>query len=128
MLGLGTEYGLLLTHTASIGMAKTKGFGLLELFLTLALASLLFTLAIPAYEMFVDRAKVARAIGDIGSLSIAVEQFRLGNQVNMTKRTNKHYPVEFKQEAVALVIEQDYSILQAASSLGIVVVLASWLN
>lgn len=28
----------------------------------------------------------------------------------MTKRTNKHYPAEFKQEAVALVIEQDYSI------------------
>ncbi|WP_297821312.1 transposase [uncultured Paraglaciecola sp.] len=26
----------------------------------------------------------------------------------MTKRTNKHYPAEFKQEAVALVIEQDY--------------------
>ena len=37
----------------------------------------------------------------------------------MTKRTNKHYPVEFKQEAVALVIEQDYSIVQAAASLGI---------
>ena len=37
----------------------------------------------------------------------------------MTKRTNKHYPIEFKQEAVALVMEQDYSIVQAAASLGI---------
>jgi transposase len=37
----------------------------------------------------------------------------------MTKRTNKHYPAEFKQEAVALVIEQDYSVAQAASSLGV---------
>jgi transposase len=37
----------------------------------------------------------------------------------MTKRTNKHYPVEFKQEAVALVIEQDYPIVQAAASLGV---------
>jgi len=36
----------------------------------------------------------------------------------MTKRINKHYPAEFKQEAVALVIEQDYSIVQAAASLG----------
>ncbi len=35
----------------------------------------------------------------------------------MTKRTNKHYPVEFKQEAVALVIEQDYSIVQATASI-----------
>ena len=37
----------------------------------------------------------------------------------MTKRTSKHYPAEFKQEAVALVIEQDYSIVQAAASLGV---------
>ena len=37
----------------------------------------------------------------------------------MTKRTNKHYPAEFKQEAVALVIEQDDSIVQAAASLGV---------
>ena len=37
----------------------------------------------------------------------------------MTKRTNKHYPAEFKQEAVTLVIEQDDSIVQAAASLGV---------
>lgn len=37
----------------------------------------------------------------------------------MTKRINKHYPAEFKQEAVALVIEQNYSIAQAAASLGV---------
>jgi hypothetical protein len=33
----------------------------------------------------------------------------------MTKRTNKHYPAEFKQEAVASVIDQDYPIEQAAA-------------
>jgi transposase len=37
----------------------------------------------------------------------------------MTKRTNKHYPAGFKQEAVALEIEQDYSIVQVAASLGV---------
>jgi transposase len=37
----------------------------------------------------------------------------------MTKRTNKHYSAEFKQETVTLVIEQDYSIVQAAASLGV---------
>ena len=47
---------------------------------TLVVASLLFTLAIPAYDIFIDRAKVARAVGDIGSLSLAIEQFRLHNQ------------------------------------------------
>ena len=37
----------------------------------------------------------------------------------MTKRTNRSYTVEFKQEAVALVNEQGYSVPKAAASLGI---------
>jgi len=35
------------------------------------------------------------------------------------KRTYKQYPAEFKQEAVALVREQGYTVAQAAKSLGI---------
>ena len=60
-------------------MARSKGFGLLDLMVTLVIASMLVTLAIPAYDMFVSRAKVAKAIGDIGKLSIAIEMFRLNN-------------------------------------------------
>ncbi|OHU86483.1 transposase [Pseudoalteromonas amylolytica] len=37
----------------------------------------------------------------------------------MTKRTNRSYPAEFKQEAVALVTKQGYSVAKAAASLGI---------
>jgi len=37
----------------------------------------------------------------------------------MTKRKNRTYTAEFKQEAVALVLEQGYSVSKAASSLGI---------
>lgn len=35
------------------------------------------------------------------------------------KRSYKHYPKEFKDEAVALVLEQGYSVPEAAKSLGI---------
>lgn len=35
------------------------------------------------------------------------------------KRSYKQYPKEFKEEAVALVIEQGYSVPEAAKSLGI---------
>lgn len=35
------------------------------------------------------------------------------------KRTHKQYTKEFKEEAVALVLEQGYSVAQAADSLGI---------
>ncbi|GGI78459.1 hypothetical protein GCM10009332_14830 [Shewanella gelidii] len=37
----------------------------------------------------------------------------------MTKRKNRTYTSEFKQEAVALVTEQGYSVPKAAASLGI---------
>ena len=37
----------------------------------------------------------------------------------MTKRINRTYTAEFRQEAVALVTEQGYSVPKAASSLGI---------
>lgn len=36
-----------------------------------------------------------------------------------TKRTYKQYPKEFKEEAVALILEQDYTVPQAAEFLGI---------
>ena len=35
------------------------------------------------------------------------------------KRTNKQYPAEFKEEAVALIHDQGYSVSEAAKSLGI---------
>ena len=37
----------------------------------------------------------------------------------MTKRANRSYTAEFKKEAVALIIDQGYSVSKAASSLGI---------
>ncbi len=37
----------------------------------------------------------------------------------MTKRKIRSYTAEFKQEAVALVVEQGYSVAKAAASLGI---------
>jgi hypothetical protein len=37
----------------------------------------------------------------------------------MTKRTNKNYPNDFKQEAVLLVTEQGNSVVEAAASLNI---------
>jgi len=37
----------------------------------------------------------------------------------MTKRKNRVYTDEFRQEAVALVTEQGYTVIEAAASLGI---------
>lgn len=59
------------------------GFGLFDLMVTVVIASLLVTLAVPAYDRAVSRAHIAKAIGDINILSLAIEQFRLNNQDRM---------------------------------------------
>jgi len=61
------------------GSRKISGFGLLDLMLTLVIASLLAALAVPAYQGFIDKGKNAKAIGDIGSISVQIESFRLRN-------------------------------------------------
>ena len=47
----------------------------------------------------------------------------------MTKRKNKHHPEEFKQEAVALVLEQNYTKAAASRSLDVNPnLLGRWVN
>lgn len=59
---------------------KSKGIGLLELLVTVCVAMLLMALAIPSYQSFTQRARVAASIGDISELSLAIENFRLRNE------------------------------------------------
>lgn len=59
------------------------GFGLFDLLVTVVIASMLVTLAVPAYDRAVSRAHIAKAVGDINSLSLAIEQFRLRNEDRM---------------------------------------------
>jgi Tfp pilus assembly protein PilE len=58
---------------------KCQGIGLIDLMLAVIIASLLMAAAAPAYDQIIDRARVARAIGDIGSISIAIERFGIKN-------------------------------------------------
>lgn len=59
---------------------RLKGFSLLELMITLVVMSLLAALAVPAYGGFVTRARIARAIGDIGSMAVQIDRFSLNNE------------------------------------------------
>jgi len=49
----------------------------MDLLVTMVIALLLVSIAVPSYEMFTNKAKVAGAIGDIAELSLAIESFRL---------------------------------------------------
>jgi general secretion pathway protein G len=74
------DYGRWGTHMAQIRSRYADGFGLIDLIVTLVIASLLIALAVPAYNGFVDRAKVAKAIGDIGGLSVEIDRFSTNNE------------------------------------------------
>ena len=67
------------THTTDLGARRSKGIGLLELLVTMMIASLLVTLSVPAYNGFVNRARVALAIGEIAAFDVEIERFRLNN-------------------------------------------------
>jgi general secretion pathway protein G len=60
-------------------MNRSKGFGLLELMIVLVIASLLLTIAVPAYDGHTQRARIARAVGEIGTIAIEIERLRLKN-------------------------------------------------
>ena len=68
---------------------KCQGMGLIDLMLAVIIASLLMAVAVPAYDQFIDRARVARAIGDIGSISIATERFGIKNNGRLANSLNE---------------------------------------
>lgn len=47
--------------------------------ITLVILSLLMSIAVPAYDRFAQKAKVARAIGDIDTIAIEIGKFQLRN-------------------------------------------------
>ena len=74
---------------AILSVRKTNGFGLLDLMLALIVASLLAALAVPVYGQYANRARVSRAIGDIGSISVQIESFRLRSNDTIPNSLNE---------------------------------------
>jgi general secretion pathway protein G len=72
--------GKKVTNAANLFGTRSTGFGLLDLMVTVVLASLLISIAVPSYDRYVQRAKVTAARGAIASLSLELEKFRLNNE------------------------------------------------
>ena len=59
--------------------SHTLGVTLLELLVTVAVFGILVTLAVPGYRSYVERSRVARAIGDLGRIEVAIKRFEVAN-------------------------------------------------
>ena len=68
---------------------NAQGFGLIELLVVLVIAGLLLTLAVPAYNGYTERARVARAIGEIGAIGLAIDRYRLHNDDQLPMALNQ---------------------------------------
>jgi general secretion pathway protein G len=56
---------------------RQRGFTLLELMAVVALIAVLGALAIPGYNGYVERARMGRATGDIGTISLNLYRWQL---------------------------------------------------
>lgn len=54
-----------------------QGFSIFELLVVLLIAGILTVIAFPVYTGVIERARVARAIGDIGGIHIEIQKFLL---------------------------------------------------
>lgn len=58
-----------------MGPAPPRGFTLTELLIALAILGVVAGLAYPSYTRYVDRAKVAQAVADIGGMHVALQGY-----------------------------------------------------
>ncbi len=55
------------------------GYSLIELMLVITLVALMSAFAIPAYNGYIEDARVSAAVGDIAQISLEIDKFRMNN-------------------------------------------------
>ncbi len=58
-------------------MRRQRGFNFIELLLVVIVAAVLLGIAVASYSHFIERARIARAVGEVGEIFISVQRFDL---------------------------------------------------
>jgi general secretion pathway protein G len=67
-------------RTPTDSLRRQRGVSVFEWVAALAVVLLLASLAIPAFSGYVERSRVARAVSDIGTLSLALDRWQAGGR------------------------------------------------
>ena len=68
---------MLISHTRGREGPSTRGFTLIELLIVVAIIAILASIAVPNFLHAQIRAKVARAVGDLRTVAVALESYRV---------------------------------------------------
>ncbi|HEX7238277.1 MAG TPA: prepilin-type N-terminal cleavage/methylation domain-containing protein [Gammaproteobacteria bacterium] len=68
-------------HVSEYYRPQEHGVTLIELMVVVIAIGILGAFAIPAFNGYVERSRTARAVGDIGTISLNLYRWQLGNQM-----------------------------------------------
>ena len=69
-----------------------RGFTLMELMLVIALGSILFAIGMPSYRAYVLRSEISQAIGDLASIKLSIDRYRLNHNDGLPARLSDAEP------------------------------------
>ena len=61
--------------------SSVAGFSLVELMITVALVAILAAVAVPSYKSYIEKTKVTKTLVMLNAIVVAIEDYRLTNQV-----------------------------------------------
>lgn len=63
------------TRRTASGLNHQSGFTILELLAAVAIFAILIAVAVPGYQMYLERARLSRAVAQLGEIEIAINEF-----------------------------------------------------
>ncbi len=69
-----------------------RGFTLIEIALVIAIAAVLISIGVPAYQTYIDRTRVAQAIVEIGDMAAAIKKKERANGALPDSLTDAGFP------------------------------------